>query len=122
MYGAGTDCLLVHAPFALTPVPFPRQAFQRALDAAEPFNSMIDAVSQDVEYLTEVLENAAREDADFTVWSTWLPVSFLYVNHVSFPACICSGRIDEDIQRDSTAAAAARRNIPGDHQIRLYAA
>lgn len=100
MYGAGTDCLLVHAPFALTPVPFPRQAFQRALDAAEPFNSMIDAVSQDVEYLTEVLENAAREDADFTVRSTWLPVSFLYVNNVSFLACVCSGRIDEDIQRD----------------------
>lgn len=60
---------MVHAPFALTPVPFPRQAFERALDAAEPFNHMIDVVSQDAEYLTEVLENAAQEDAAFTVRS-----------------------------------------------------
>lgn len=69
MYGAGnTDgCELVHAPFALTPVPFPRDAFQRAKDASIPFNAMIDAVSQDGEYLEAVLEKAAKYDSNFTV-------------------------------------------------------
>lgn len=69
MYGAGknNECELVHAPFALTPVPFPQNAFQRAKDASTPFNAMIDAVSQDGEYLERVLENAAKYDGDFTV-------------------------------------------------------
>ncbi len=69
MYGAGTGdgCELVHAPFALTPVPFPRDAFERAKDASIPFNSMIDAVSQDGKYLEDVLGKAAKYDADFTV-------------------------------------------------------
>lgn len=57
----------MHAPFALTPVPFPRDAFERAKDASIPFNAMIDAVSRDGEYLKSVLENAAKYDADFTV-------------------------------------------------------
>jgi len=67
VYGAGTGCELVHAPFALTPVPFPRDAFERAKGASIPFNAMIDMVSQDGEYLEKVLENAAKYDADFTV-------------------------------------------------------
>lgn len=69
VYGAGKGdgCELVHAPFALTPVPFPRSAFQRAKNASIPFNAMIDAVSQDGEYLETVLRNAAKYDKDFTV-------------------------------------------------------
>lgn len=122
MYGAGTDCLLVHAPFALTPVPFPRQAFERALDAAEPFNSMIDMVSQDAGYLTEVLENAAQEDAAFTVRRFLLNYSQCS-SSMSYPYMhLCIGRADENIQRHKTAETTARGNIPRDHQVRLYAA
>ena len=69
VYGAGDASqpeLLVHAPFALTPVPFPKDAFMRAKNACIPFNSMIDAVSRDRKYLEDVLARAAQDDAEFT--------------------------------------------------------
>ena len=69
VYGAqnpADPCALVHAPFALTPVPFPRRAFERAVAASRPFNVMIDRVARDEGYLTSVLEAAARGDAEFT--------------------------------------------------------
>ena len=69
VYGAqnpADPCALVHAPFALTPVPFPRQAFERAVAASTPFNAMIDRVARDERYLTSVLDAAAKGDAEFT--------------------------------------------------------
>lgn len=69
VYGAqnpSDPCALVHAPFALTPVPFPRQAFERAVAASRPFNAMIDRVSRDEAYLKSVLDAAAKGDAEFT--------------------------------------------------------
>lgn len=65
MYGASQPdnrYLLVHAPFSLTPVPFPRESFVAAKAVATSFNYMIDAVSRDSEYLTHVLADAAEED------------------------------------------------------------
>jgi len=73
VYGAfqpGKDYLLVHAPFALAPVPFPEKAFLDAKSAATAYNAMIDSVSQDGEYLTNVLRLAAQYD-EFTVRCTY---------------------------------------------------
>ncbi|KAK9839464.1 hypothetical protein WJX81_003695 [Elliptochloris bilobata] len=56
---------LVHAPLTIAPVPFPREAFQRAKDAATVFNTLIDCVAADDEYLRRTLALAARYD-DFT--------------------------------------------------------
>ena len=69
MYGAsqpGKECLLIHAPFALAPVPFPKKAFLDAKSIATAYNAMIDSVSQDGEYLASVLRLAAEYD-EFTV-------------------------------------------------------
>ncbi len=69
VYGAqnpADPCALVHAPFALTPVPFPRRAFERAVAASAPFNAMIDRVARDEAYLTSVLAAAAKGDPQFT--------------------------------------------------------
>jgi len=57
---------LVPAPISLLPVTYPRDTFMQAKRAAIAFNSMIDAVSRDDEYIRRVLEPAARFD-DFTV-------------------------------------------------------
>ena len=73
MYGAsqpGKECLLIHAPFALAPVPFPKKAFLDAKSIATAYNAMIDSVSQDGEYLTSVLRLAAEYD-EFTVRCTY---------------------------------------------------
>lgn len=68
VYGAGLADLpvaLVPAPVSLLPVAYPRETFLLAKRAATAFNSMIDAVSRDEDYLRRVLEPAARHD-DFT--------------------------------------------------------
>ena len=68
VYGAGNPDLpvaLVPAPVALIPVTYPRETFVLAKRAATAFNSMIDAVSCDEDYLRSVLEIAARHD-EFT--------------------------------------------------------
>jgi glutathione synthetase len=68
VYGAGQADLpvaLVHAPVALLPVTYPRETFLLAKRAAIAFNTMIDAVSRDGDYLRNVLEPAARHD-EFT--------------------------------------------------------
>ena len=69
VYGAGLPDMpaaLVHAPVSLLPVAYPEPTFLLAKRAATAFNSMIDAVSRDGEYLQRVLQPAARYD-DFTV-------------------------------------------------------
>lgn len=69
LVGAGLtepSCATVHAPLALLPVPYPRETFLKAKEAALAFNTMIDKVSQDEQYLQTVLAAAAQED-EFTV-------------------------------------------------------
>lgn len=71
--GAGAPdlpCATVHAPLALLPVAYPQETFQRAKQAAQVFNLMIDRVAQDEAYLQEVLAAAALHD-DFTVRRGW---------------------------------------------------
>ena len=68
VYGAGLVDLpvgLVPAPVSLLPVTYPRETFLLAKRAAIAFNTMIDAVSRDDDYLRNVLEPAARHD-EFT--------------------------------------------------------
>ncbi len=59
-------CAAVHAPLALLPVPYPRDTFLAAKQAALAFNAMVHAVACDEAYLQEVLAAAAEED-EFTV-------------------------------------------------------
>ncbi|KDD74073.1 glutathione synthase, partial [Helicosporidium sp. ATCC 50920] len=51
-----------HAPLALLPMPYPRDAFERAQRAALAFSSMIDRVSRDEPYLEATLRPAAAHD------------------------------------------------------------
>jgi glutathione synthetase len=65
VYGAGISDVpvaTVPAPISLIPVPFPRESFLGAKQAATVFNLMADAVSRDDEYLHRVLAPAARYD------------------------------------------------------------
>lgn len=68
VYGAGLSDLpvaTVPAPVSLLPVAYPRATFEKAKRAATAFNTMIDAVSRDDDYLQTTLRSAARHD-DFT--------------------------------------------------------
>lgn len=56
----------MHAPITVLPVVFPADSFQKALDAMQLFNTLVDRVSRDAEYLQRVLAPAAEFD-DFTV-------------------------------------------------------
>ena len=71
--GAGTpEGAVIHAPLAVLPTPFPRDAFRRAYDAAAAFNMLTDRVAGDGAYLQSTLAAAAQHD-DFTVWVPRLP-------------------------------------------------
>ena len=65
-YGAGLSgelsSSLVHAPVSLFPVLYPARTFHQAKKATLAFNTMIDAVSRDDEFLHQTLESAARSD------------------------------------------------------------
>ena len=60
---------IVHAPLTVRPSHFPKASFEKAKAAATVFNSLIDCVSQDSEYLQKTLALAAKYD-DFTVCLT----------------------------------------------------
>ena len=60
---------IVHAPLTVRPSRFPKASFEKAKKAATVFNSLIDRVAQDSEYLQKTLGLAARYD-DFTVCLT----------------------------------------------------
>lgn len=64
----GTDhgVAVVHAPVAVLPVPFPRESFETAKSVATIYNTLVDRVSQDDEYVESTLRLAAQYD-DFTV-------------------------------------------------------
>lgn len=46
---------LLHAPFALLPMPFPKVYWDQALELAPLFNKLVDRVSLDGEFLQETL-------------------------------------------------------------------
>lgn len=54
---------MVHAPFSLLPMPYPKQTFLLAKQAATVFNQVIDRVAEDEEYLHRVLSPAAQFDS-----------------------------------------------------------
>lgn len=55
----------IHAPLTVLPTQFPRGSFAKAKAAMQLFNTLIDRVSQDEEYLQTTLRPAAEYD-DFT--------------------------------------------------------
>lgn len=57
---------IIHAPLTVLPTQFPRGSFEKAKAAMQLFNTLIDRVSQDEEYLQTTLRPAAEYD-DFTV-------------------------------------------------------
>ncbi|GFR52731.1 hypothetical protein Agub_g15268 [Astrephomene gubernaculifera] len=57
------ELAVIHAPLALTPVPYPRTRFELAQQVMPLFNSLIDAVASDEAYLETVLRPAAQHDA-----------------------------------------------------------
>ena len=69
IFGAGLSekpLATMHAPLTVLPAPFPRKSFDKAKAAMQVFNTLIDRVSQDDEYLQTTLQPAAEYD-DFTV-------------------------------------------------------
>ena len=69
VYGAGQQDLpaaLVHAPLSVFPVSYPRASYEKSQAAMPVFNSLIDRISRDSEYLQQTLAPAAEFD-DFTV-------------------------------------------------------
>jgi len=48
--------LVTHAPFSLNPYKFPRNAFLKAISLASIFNILVDKVSLDYEWLSNILE------------------------------------------------------------------
>jgi Eukaryotic glutathione synthase, ATP binding domain len=60
------EAAVVHAPVSVLPTPFPRRSFTQAVAAMPAFNSLIDRVSRDEQYLHQTLAPAAQYD-DFTV-------------------------------------------------------
>lgn len=57
------EAAIIHAPLALTPVPYPRARFELAQKVMPLFNSLVDAVAADEPYLRRVLGAAAQHDA-----------------------------------------------------------
>lgn len=53
---------IVHVPFALLPTPFPRQAFTQAISLATHYNTLVDRVSQDSEFLLSSLAQTRKAD------------------------------------------------------------
>ncbi|CAI5997705.1 unnamed protein product [Closterium sp. NIES-64] len=54
---------LVPAPVTLLPTPFPAHHFHRAVELAPLFNALVDAVSQDADFLQSTLASAGRSDS-----------------------------------------------------------
>lgn len=54
---------MVHVPLALLPTPFPRQAFTQALDLATHYNTLVDRVSQDTQFLQAALAQTRNADS-----------------------------------------------------------
>lgn len=57
---------VMHAPLTVLPTPFPEKSFRKAVGSMRAFNTLIDNVSRDDEYLQSTLRPAAEYD-EFTV-------------------------------------------------------
>jgi glutathione synthase len=55
----------IHAPFALFPSPFPKSGYQFANEIQPLFNSLVDRVARDHEFLVSVMEGLSKAD-EFT--------------------------------------------------------
>ncbi|KAL6142681.1 hypothetical protein ACLB2K_060958 [Fragaria x ananassa] len=53
---------MVHAPFALLPVPFPESQLKQAYDLAPIFNELVDRVSLDAKFLQDSLSRTKKAD------------------------------------------------------------
>lgn len=60
-----TDVSIIHAPFSLLPTPMPRNQFELVTRTMPVFNSLVQSISADTEYLAGTLAQAAKFD-DFT--------------------------------------------------------
>ena len=57
-----TDPRLVHhAPVSMLPFPFPRRLFLTAVELAEPFNFLVDAIARDEEWLLSTLSDVLAD-------------------------------------------------------------
>ncbi|KAK1302001.1 hypothetical protein QJS10_CPB12g01485 [Acorus calamus] len=61
--GAVPGVGLVHAPFALLPVPFPKSQWRQACELAPIFNELVDRVSLDGKFLQDSLSRTKNVDA-----------------------------------------------------------
>ncbi|XP_004070334.1 glutathione synthetase [Oryzias latipes] len=57
--------LVTYAPFTLFPSPVPKAVFLQALEVQTHFNTLVDKISQDSDFLQEALANTVEVD-DFT--------------------------------------------------------
>ncbi|BFG37023.1 hypothetical protein CerSpe_232970 [Prunus speciosa] len=54
---------MVHAPFALLPMPFPESHWKQACELAPIFNELVDRVSLDAKFLQDSLSRTKKADA-----------------------------------------------------------
>ncbi|KAM6596847.1 hypothetical protein CsatA_007371 [Cannabis sativa] len=54
---------MVHAPFALLPMPFPETHWKQACEVAPIFNELVDRVSLDAKFLQDSLSRTKKADA-----------------------------------------------------------
>ncbi|CAB4285260.1 unnamed protein product [Prunus armeniaca] len=54
---------MVHAPFALLPMPFPESHWKQACELAPIFNELVDRVSLDAKFLQDSLSRTKKSDA-----------------------------------------------------------
>lgn len=52
--------LVTYAPFTLFPSPVPRRAFQQVLDVQVHYNTLVDKISQDADFLQAALARCVR--------------------------------------------------------------
>ncbi|KAJ3032877.1 hypothetical protein HDV00_007011 [Rhizophlyctis rosea] len=62
---AASAPVVTHAPFALFPSPFPKEAYNQAVELQPLYNELVDVMSLDGEFLRGVMESLSQVD-DFT--------------------------------------------------------
>eukprot|EP01029_Cantina_marsupialis_P026560 TRINITY_DN7174_c0_g1_i1.p1 TRINITY_DN7174_c0_g1~~TRINITY_DN7174_c0_g1_i1.p1 ORF type:complete len:453 (-),score=134.24 TRINITY_DN7174_c0_g1_i1:219-1577(-) len=54
-----------HSPFSMEPVNYPKKSFEQVIDIAPAFNTLVDVISRDFEWLHNSLESVCESD-EFT--------------------------------------------------------
>ncbi|TPX34917.1 glutathione synthase [Synchytrium microbalum] len=54
--------IVTHAPFALFPTPFPKSAYENAVELQPIFNKLVDCCARDHEFITEAMESLSKVD------------------------------------------------------------